>query len=137
MVAGIVFQLASVLVFSSLAFYVINNARKLRVPALGDKNVRYIIFATLFSVVCVVIRSIYRTIEMLQGWHGYLITTEGYFIGLDGALMIAAVVVFNFVSPGYSEGATTYFGKSPKAVSREKEAMGSDGVLSVDSNAQV
>ena len=52
----------------------------------------------------IVIRGIYRTIEMLEGWHGYLITTESYFIALDGSMMMLAVVVFNFISPGWSEG---------------------------------
>lgn len=57
--------------------------------------------AMILSVVCIYIRSIYRTIELLQGWDGYLITHESYFIGLDGAMMIVAVAVFNFVHPGW------------------------------------
>jgi len=54
------------------------------------------------SVVLIVIRSIYRTIELLQGWTGYLITTERYFIVLDGAMMVGAVGVFNIARPGWA-----------------------------------
>jgi hypothetical protein len=52
-------------------------------------------------VLCIYVRSIYRTIELLQGWKGYLITHEEYFVALDGAMMVAAVVVFNVVHPGW------------------------------------
>jgi hypothetical protein len=54
------------------------------------------------SVVLIVTRSIYRTIELLQGWSGYLVTTQRYFIALDGAMMVGAVGVFNIARPGWS-----------------------------------
>lgn len=57
--------------------------------------------AMIFSVLCVYVRSIYRTIELAQGWDGYLITTQRYFIALDGAMMVAAVAVFNVFHPGW------------------------------------
>lgn len=57
--------------------------------------------AMIFSVLCIYVRSIYRTIELLQGWRGYLITHEKYFIALDGAMMVAAVAVFNIIHPGW------------------------------------
>jgi hypothetical protein len=53
------------------------------------------------SIVCIYIRSIYRTIELSQGWSGYLITHESYFIALDGAMMIFSVAVFNVLHPGW------------------------------------
>lgn len=112
MIAGIVFQLASVLVFSALMAWVIYQTNKKQIPALTDTKVRWVIAATGFSVLCVVIRSIYRTIEMLQGWRGYLMTNERFFIALDGALMVACVVVFNIASPGWSEGAVTWGGRA-------------------------
>ncbi|RKL22261.1 hypothetical protein BFJ72_g14716 [Fusarium proliferatum] len=45
------------------------------------------------------VRSIYRTIELIQGWEGYLITHEGSFIGLDAATMVIAVGIFNVFDP--------------------------------------
>ncbi|KAI9744735.1 MAG: hypothetical protein M1818_001660 [Claussenomyces sp. TS43310] len=120
MIAGIVFQLASILVFSLLAGYVIYRAKKLQIAALDNSKVRWVISATAFSVLCVVIRGIYRTIEMLEGWRGYLITTQRYFIVLDGCLMILAVAVFNVINPGWSEGATTWSSRRFSADDMEK-----------------
>lgn len=57
--------------------------------------------AMAFSITCIYIRSIYRTIELLQGWSGYLITHERFFIALDGAMMAPAVAIFNFIHPGW------------------------------------
>jgi hypothetical protein len=102
MVAGILFQLASILVFVSLFTVVIMRALKSRGEVLSQKKVQWIIAATVFSVVLIVTRSIYRTIELLQGWSGYLITTERYFIALDGSMMVLAVGVFNIARPGWS-----------------------------------
>ncbi|KAJ5107714.1 RTA1-domain-containing protein [Penicillium angulare] len=53
------------------------------------------------SIVCIYIRSIYRTIELAQGWSGYLIAHEVYFIGLDGVMMIIAVQILNIFHPGW------------------------------------
>jgi hypothetical protein len=57
--------------------------------------------AMVLSVVCIYIRSIYRTVELAQGWSGYLITHESYFIGLDGVMMVIAVGNFNVFNPGW------------------------------------
>lgn len=104
MVAGILFQLAAVIVFSCLFTWVIVKTLSNHASAhlLQYRKVQAIIAGTSFSVICVVIRSVYRTIELLQGWDGYLITTQRYFIVLDGVMMLLAVVVFNFISPGWA-----------------------------------
>jgi len=57
------------------------------------------IYALGFSILVIVIRSIYRSIELLQGWSGYLITHERYFIALDGGMMVLAVGVYNIIDP--------------------------------------
>lgn len=102
MVAGIVFQMASITVFVVCAAEFLRRvmARPQQREWLKT-HVMPLMFAMIFSVLCIYIRSIYRTIELLQGWTGYLITHEPYFIGLDGSLMVAAVAVFNFIHPGW------------------------------------
>ncbi|PMD26778.1 RTA1-domain-containing protein [Hyaloscypha hepaticicola] len=102
MVAGILFQLASILVFVSLFVVVIFRSLKSKGELLTQRRIQWIIAAMVLSVVLIVARSIYRTIELLQGWSGYLITTERYFIALDGAMMVGAVGVFNIARPGWS-----------------------------------
>lgn len=65
------------------------------------KAYTWLLAAVFVSLTMIFIRSIYRTVELLQGWSGYLITHEGYFIGLDGAIMVVAIAVFNFFDPVY------------------------------------
>lgn len=119
MVAGILFQLASI-IFSLLFTYVIIKALRSRGEILKQKKIQYVIAATAFSVLVLVIRSIYRTIELLQGWNGYLINTERYFIALDGTMMILFVGVFNFVQPRWSE---IWEGKRGGGLVREEEMV--------------
>ncbi len=102
MVAGILFQLASILVFVSLFVVVIFRTLKSKGEFLTRRRIQWIIAAMVLSVVLIVTRSIYRTIELLQGWSGYLITTQRYFIALDGAMMVGAVGVFNIARPGWA-----------------------------------
>ncbi|KAL2222962.1 RTA1 like protein-domain-containing protein [Thermoascus aurantiacus ATCC 26904] len=101
MVAGIIFQMASITVFVVCAAdFVWRAVRRNVLHTMRDTMVP-LLWAMVFSIVCIYIRSIYRTIELLEGWDGYLITTERYFIALDGAMMILAVAVFNFIHPGW------------------------------------
>jgi hypothetical protein len=101
MVAGIVFQMASITVFVVLAADFVRRAVRRRLLQHMSGSIVPLFGAMIFSVVCIYVRSIYRTIELSEGWSGYLITTERYFIALDGAMMVAAVVVFNVFHPGW------------------------------------
>ena len=44
---------------------------------------------------------VYRSIELKQGWTGFLITHEIYQNCLDGIPMIIAVGIFNIAHPSY------------------------------------
>lgn len=101
MVAGIIFQLFSITVFVLCAADFIRRTMQRGLLQSLTGSVIPLLGAMVLSVVCIYIRSIYRTIELLQGWKGYLITHEPYFIGLDGAMMVVAVVVFNVIHPGW------------------------------------
>lgn len=102
MVAGIIFQLVSISVFvyCGIDFFLrIKRFGQLKMFTRGP--LAALTSAMILSVVVIYIRSIYRTIELAQGWTGYLITHESYFIGLDGVMMIIAVGVFNVCHPGW------------------------------------
>lgn len=101
MVAGIVFQLFSITIFVICAADFVRRCIRLRLFQNLTGSAVPLFGAMILSVVCIYIRSIYRTIELSQGWSGYLITHESYFIALDGAMMIVAVAVFNFLHPGW------------------------------------
>lgn len=57
------------------------------------------VLAMWFSFVAVYVRSVFRAVQLLQGFRGYLGTHEKFFIGLDGVVMFLAIAVFNFVNP--------------------------------------
>lgn len=99
MVAGIVFQMAAIGIFA--LFFCEFSRRASRERGVLEKKVQIFIGATAFSCLLIVVRSIYRTVELLQGFDGYLITHEEYFVGLNGVLMFLAVTVFNVVHPGW------------------------------------
>ncbi|KAI9689668.1 MAG: hypothetical protein M1820_010097 [Bogoriella megaspora] len=65
-----------------------------------DRYLALLTGATFLAVGCMITRGVYRAIELLQGWQGHLITTERYFIALDGAMMIIALAVYNLCNPG-------------------------------------
>lgn len=59
---------------------------------------RYII--TLYAAAALImIRSVFRVIEYLQGNNGYLMRHEVFLYVFDGTLMLGVVILFNFVHP--------------------------------------
>ncbi|KAH8646334.1 RTA1 like protein-domain-containing protein [Xylariales sp. PMI_506] len=95
MVAGIVFQMFTMTVFLALALDFLRRSARLSIP---PQYYRVLAVASI-CLLAVYIRSIYRTIELAQGWTGYLITHQSYFIGLDGALMVLAVGIMLVFDP--------------------------------------
>ncbi|KAG8700394.1 hypothetical protein FRC08_004729 [Ceratobasidium sp. 394] len=51
--------------------------------------------------VFILVRSIYRTIELTDGWTGTIISTEKWFNWFDGGAIVVAMVAFNVFHPGY------------------------------------
>lgn len=95
MVGGIAFQLGTMTFFALLVLDFLRRTRKLAMPM----NYRKVLVALFISFTMIYIRSIYRTIELAQGWEGYLVTHEGFFLGLDAATMVIAVAVFLVFDP--------------------------------------
>jgi len=75
------------------------NGRVLEGRGVMSQRVGLMIIAIVFATLFVLIRSIYRTIELLGGWRGRVITTEKYFNILDGAPIVAAMFILNFLHP--------------------------------------
>lgn len=44
-------------------------------------------------------RSIFRTVEMIEGWIGEISTSEWYILSFDSALVVLAVIILAFISP--------------------------------------
>ncbi|KAH6672084.1 RTA1 like protein [Halenospora varia] len=56
--------------------------------------------------VLIMIRSIFRVVEYIQGNNGYLLKHEYYLYIFDGVLMLAVMFLFNFVHPIREDGST-------------------------------
>lgn len=95
MVAGIVFQLFTMSIFALLVVDFLRRASSLAIP----RRMKLVLVALFVAFLMIYIRSIYRTVELAEGWRGFLITHEGYFIGLDATLMVVAVTVFLVFDP--------------------------------------
>lgn len=94
MVAGIAFQLVTMALFGLLgADFARRVTKGWGLGNAGGLRLDVLVVGTV-SFTMIFVRGIYRTIELAQGWRGYLITHEGYFIGLDAVIMVVAVGVF-------------------------------------------
>ncbi|MCJ1459542.1 hypothetical protein MMC28_009921 [Mycoblastus sanguinarius] len=113
MLAGIIIQLVSMSVFAILFVTFLWLARAIPIS-------RILILSTTFSAFCIMVRNYYRSVELGQGWNGYLISHEVYFTVLDGALMALATLILNIYYPA------TYLSGVPemsKRVSSEDIAL--------------
>lgn len=96
MVIGIIAQLAGGVAFSIILSIVLwRAAAKIRTQRL------LVMFATAMAIAMamMITRGVYRTIELLQGWRGTLITTQAYIIALDAVPMVIAFGALTIVNP--------------------------------------
>ncbi|KZT00332.1 RTA1-domain-containing protein [Laetiporus sulphureus 93-53] len=109
MLAGIVFQMFSITVYMTLAtefvlrFLWDRPLRRAESTLSGyslDRNTKLMLAGMTLSSVCIYIRSVYRTIELADGWTGYIIRTERFFDWLDGGMITLAIFTVNFFHPG-------------------------------------
>jgi hypothetical protein len=73
------------------------------------------------GVILVYIRSIYRVIELAEGWTGYLIVHEVFFMILDALMMALCIVLFVPFHPGVVLGRGTIAIEGSKAYAQERE----------------
>lgn len=95
MLAGIVFQLVAMIVFMALSvqFY----RRRWRDFTKPQQRLAQ---GTLFASLCIIVRGIFRTAELGEGWKGFLFVHEVFTIDLDGFPIVLCMLVFNLVHPG-------------------------------------
>jgi len=109
---GIAFQFAAIVVYMLLSteFFIrfllkkpfpgredtLNNGT---LPVL-DSRTKQMIFGVGLSTLAMFIRGIYRTIELANGWGGRIISTESYFIALDGAMILLSMLALCVFHPG-------------------------------------
>ncbi|POS72451.1 RTA1 domain-containing protein [Diaporthe helianthi] len=103
MLAGVAFQLLTMTFFGLLLLDFMRRVLLSRlataVRSSVNRAIKLVCLAVVISFIMIYVRSVYRTVELAQGWNGYLITHEAYFIGLDAAIMFVAVGVFMCLDP--------------------------------------
>lgn len=95
MIAGVIFQLVAMSIFTCLAIDFIRRSSNMYMPR--EYNIALV--AMFISLAAIYARNIFRAVELIEGWTGHLMTHEKYFIGLDGALMVIAVGIFLAFDP--------------------------------------
>ncbi|KAG1849235.1 RTA-like protein, partial [Suillus subluteus] len=112
MLGGIAAQLFAIVIYVTLAaetllrlrynmpFHYVDQPRILEKgqPAVS-KKLQLMLFGMVFCTLCIFIQSVYRTVELANGWAGPVISTERYFDWLDGGMVTLALYTLNFFHP--------------------------------------
>jgi hypothetical protein len=155
MVAGLAFQVLTLGIFIILcADFALNTHR--RYKSLGsdafDQNPHFItlrnsvkfkgfLAALALATLCIFWRSVYRVVELAEGWTGNLIRRQNLFIGFEGVMVIIAVLALNVFHPAFcfAEGVTGAGGigtsKKNKQVETHEKSLslnGSDAEVKTD-----
>jgi hypothetical protein len=88
-------------------------------PNIAWKKHLYVLY---FSSILILVRSLFRVVEYLQGREGYLLTHEVFLYIFDAVLMLAVMVAMNVVHPG--DIATMLRGKGAGDVFVQLESRG-------------
>ncbi|KAG8902272.1 hypothetical protein FRB99_004691 [Tulasnella sp. 403] len=140
MLGGIVFQLVAITMFAVTAveFFVRWGYNK-PVPSkmAGEptpsqrppmsRDIKYMTFGMTLATIFLYIRSIYRTIELINGWTGPIIQNQDLFDWCDGAAIFAALVTLNIFNPG-----RLIYDRDRRAATEDDKAAGSPTTHSPD-----
>ncbi|KAG0136693.1 RTA1 like protein-domain-containing protein [Tuber indicum] len=131
MLAGLGFQVFTLVLFMLLcaeyAYRVKNTTQSFDVTHAklrSSKKFRGFLAALSLATILIFIRSIYRVIEMAQGWDGELTKNETLFFVLEGVMVVIAVLVLNGGILGQ-----VGFREESGFCELEKEVMGSNWLI--------
>ncbi|KAI9451626.1 RTA1-like protein [Lactarius psammicola] len=108
---GTIFQLVAIILYCAcaaefLARYAWNRPmRSARVAGEVSRGVmnqplKRMLYAMSVMTIFIVIRTIYRVIEFVDGWNGKINSTQWYFIVFDGIMITLAMLTLNAFHPG-------------------------------------
>lgn len=112
MVAGLAVQVASMSLFMGLCLDFMLRVRKLRKTTGDIYNPDYVhipeakLYTPLFYAIgictlLIYVRCIYRLIELAEGWSGYLILHEPYFLVLEALIVWLGTATLTVIHPGF------------------------------------
>ncbi|KAL5634202.1 hypothetical protein ACGC1H_006130 [Rhizoctonia solani] len=114
MLGGIVIQLVAVLLCTILDIrfvlrFALNRPARLKTMderrkhagrIVAPRGIVWMLVGLAVATVFIIIRSIYRIVELTNGW-GTIISTEKWFNWFDGAPIVVVMFTFNVFHPGY------------------------------------
>ncbi|KAH8789449.1 RTA1 like protein-domain-containing protein [Flagelloscypha sp. PMI_526] len=105
--AGIAFQFAVMIIASLFAIHFVVNWRLHHQITdtltfhLSSSRLTILICGISFNSLCLIIRAIYRLIELNDGWQGNIVRTQLWFNIFDGTMVLLAIVTLNAASPAW------------------------------------
>ncbi|KAJ4251541.1 hypothetical protein NW762_011530 [Fusarium torreyae] len=102
LIAGLVTQLAALSIFILTSLYIFIRIRQETGPFLDSSLVRWRRYFRVIEAVTVImiVRSIVRAVEYLEGQGGYVISHEVFIYLFDASLMFLVMLLFLIVHPG-------------------------------------
>ncbi|KIJ55224.1 hypothetical protein M422DRAFT_100481, partial [Sphaerobolus stellatus SS14] len=112
MLVGIFFQMAALVFYTILAAEFLtryNMDKPIRESARGQGVLTQRLRLQLIGLglmtginrCCFFFRTVYRSIELIDGWDGIIISTQWYFNTFDGAMIVLAMYTLNVFHPGW------------------------------------
>lgn len=100
-VAGLLVQILffGFFVVVALSFHIAMHKVPTQKAQLRHQTWRKHLYALYVASIFIMVRSIFRVVEYVQGNNGYLLRHEYYLYIFDSVLMLAVMVVFNLVHP--------------------------------------
>ena len=129
MIAGLAWQVVSIIVFMVIWIDFIRRtaragedekSKKFRKLLNGANSFHYFQWALWTATILILIRSIYRVVELQDGYTGKVASNEPAFIVLEGVLIVLAGHVLTVLHPGYAfagqweDAAWSLTGKKPE-----------------------
>lgn len=138
MVAGVVFQVVSLLFYMGLWLEFIIRLRKTNestkdvrfIELRNTKKFAWFQYALGAAVVLIFIRSVYRVAELQQGFDGPIANDEVSFMILEGPFIFLAVLAVTAMHPGYSFSGQ--WGRANWSIKQSRKASVAMDSLSVD-----
>ncbi|RSM03809.1 hypothetical protein CEP52_007174 [Fusarium oligoseptatum] len=111
LVAGLSIQVACLFAFSACSlefFWRVRRNPELRNPEFADlvnsKKFKMFLFALFGATACLFIRTVFRSVELSEGFAGKLANQEIEFMILDGVMVILACISLTIFHPGVGFG---------------------------------
>ncbi|KIW67436.1 hypothetical protein, variant [Phialophora macrospora] len=108
MMAGIAFQVVTLLFFGTAASWYVFRRWKAQNEPFTPEAVRFLentkfrlfVYGFILAYAAILVRCIYRIVEMAGGWANPVMQFEPAFIALDGCMVIIATIVQTIFHPG-------------------------------------